>query len=322
MARSPFIESIRTELRTRRYSIQTEKTYLYWVRAFILFNDKKHPELLGNLEIERFLNYLAVTRGVSASTQNQALCALVFMYRHVIKKEIVDLNYAYARRPKNLPVVLSPQEVAQILNNQNSPHRLITSILFGGGLRISEALSLRVKDIDFNNRSIFVFRGKGSKDRYTILPQSLIEPLHVQIERVKEIHQQDLSEGFGFTSLPPSLKRKYQNALKDLAWQYVFPSTTRCVHPYDGYICRHHVHHSAYSKALRFAVKKSQIPKKISAHTFRHSFATELLRSGSDIRTVQELLGHSDIRTTELYTHVLGEKRAGTLSPLDQLTAP
>ena len=200
MARSPFIESIRTELRTRRYSIQTEKTYLYWVRAFILFNDKKHPELLSNPEIERFLNYLAITRGVSASTQNQALCALVFMYRHVIKKEIVDLNYAYARRPKNLPVVLSPQEVGLILTNQKSPHRLITSILFGGGLRISEALSLRVKDIDFHNRSIFVFRGKGSKDRYTLLPQSLIEPLHTQIERVKEIHKQDLDEGFGFTS--------------------------------------------------------------------------------------------------------------------------
>ena len=277
---------------------------------------------MGNPEIERFLNYLANTRGVSGTTQNQALCAIIFLYLHVVKKEITGLSYSFSKRPKSLPTVLSSHEVANILHHLKGNHWLVTSILYGCGLRVNEALSLRVKDIDFANRSIFIFRGKGAKDRYSMLPTKLVEHLRQQITKVEQIHQQDLSEGFGYTALPPSLKRKYKSTLKDFAWQYIFPSTTRCVHPHDGYICRHHLHESAYSKALRVAVKKSGVPKKVTAHTFRHSFATELLRTGSDIRTVQELLGHSDIRTTELYTHVLGEKRAGTSSPLDRLDVP
>lgn len=319
MAKSLFLESVRTELRTRRYSLQTEKTYIYWLRQFILFNDKQHPSKMGNKEIERFLNYLATTRGVSASTQNQALCAIIFVYRHIVQKEITDLRYQFAKRPRSLPTVLTGEEVKQILQCLDSKYWLITSILFGTGLRINEALSLRIKDIDFRSQSIFVFRGKGSKDRYTLLPMALAAPLQQQIHDVKALHAMDISEGYGYTSVPPSLKRKYQHTLKELAWQYLFPSTTRCVHPYDGYICRHHLHPSAYGKVLRAAVRQSGIPKKVSAHTFRHSFATELLKAGSDIRTVQELLGHSDIRTTELYTHVIGNKRAGTTSPLDNL---
>lgn len=319
MKRSPFIESVRNELRVRHYSLQTEKTYLYWIKSFILFNEKQHPEKMNNPEIERFLNYIATSRGVAASTQNQALCAIIFLYRHVIKRDITDLSYTFAKRPRRLPTVLSPEEVNRILNNCSGKYWLIVALLYGCGFRVSEVLSLRVKDIDLNNRSIFIFSGKGAKDRYTLLPNSLIERLREQIDEVRQLHEGDVNEGFGFTSLPPSLHRKYKSTLKDFAWQYIFPSTTRCTHPYDGYICRHHLHPTAVTKQLRLAVVKSGVSKRVTAHTFRHSFATQLLVNGSDIRTVQELLGHTDIRTTEIYTHVVGNKRAGTSSPVDSL---
>lgn len=288
MPRSPFIESVRTELRTRHYSLRTEKTYLYWIRHFILFNDKRHPVDMGNQEIERFLNHLAVNRGVSAATQNQALCAIIFMYRHILHRSIEGLQYGFAKRPRNLPTVLSPAEVATILNHMQGKYRLITSMLYGCGFRIKEVLALRIKDIDFNNQSILVFRGKGAKDRYTMLPESLVAALHEQIECSKQIHQKDLDERYGMTSIAPSLQRKYGRVLKDFSWQYLFPSSTRCTHPYDGYICRHHIHESALTKQLRQAVKASQLTKRVTAHTFRHSFATQLLQSGSDIRTVQK----------------------------------
>jgi integron integrase len=302
--------------------LKTEKTYLYWVRHFIRFHDKRHPEMMGNAEIERFLNYLANTRQVSAATQNQALCALIFMYRYVIKRDIEGLNYSFAKRPKNMPTVLSPREVAAILANLYNKYWLITAMLYGCGFRIHEALALRVKDIDLHQRSIFIFRGKGGKDRYTLLPESLIQSIEQQLQIAERLHQQDLSEGYGMTSVPPALKRKYGNALTDLSWQYLFPSSSRCKHPYDGYICRHHLHSTAYSKKLRQAVCQSGVRKRVTAHTFRHSFATSLLQAGSDIRTVQELLGHSDIRTTEIYTHVVGNRRAGTTSPIDSLVEP
>jgi len=319
MARSKFMEAVRTELRTRHYSIQTEKSYLYWIRSYSLFNDKKHPADMANLEIERFLNHLAVNRRVSAATQNQALCAIIFMYRHVLEKDISDLRYEFSRTPRRLPTVLMPDEVASILQHQCGKYWLITALLYGCGFRLNEALRLRIKDIDLKQRSIFVFRGKGAKDRYTLLPKRLLIPIEQQIQTAKACHERDLQEGFGYTSVPPAIKHKYQSVLKQFAWQYVFPSSTRCEHPYDGYVCRHHVHSSAYSKDLRRAVALSDVPKKVSAHTFRHSFATSLLRAGSDIRTVQELLGHSDLRTTEIYTHVIGDKRAGTRSPIDSL---
>jgi len=316
---SPFIERIRTELRTRHYSLKTEKTYLYWARHFIYFHQKRHPETLGNVEIEEFLNYLATRHKVGAATQNQALCALIFMYRYVIKREIKDLSYNFAKRPKNMPTVLSGQEVAAILANLTGKYWLVAAMLYGCGFRIHEALALRVKDINLHQQSIFIFRGKGGKDRYTLLPKSLTQSLETQIQVVEHLHQQDLAEGYGMTSVPPALKRKYSNSLMDLSWQYLFPSTTRCRHPYDGYICRHHLHSTAFSKKLREAVRKSDVRKRVTAHTFRHSFATNLLQTGSDIRTVQELLGHSDIRTTEIYTHVIGNRRAGTASPVDAL---
>jgi len=317
---SKFLNEIRDVIRTKRYSLRTEKSYIYWVKCFILFNDKRHPEQMGTAEIDRFLTHLAVVRNVSAATQDLALCAVIFMYRFVIKRDIIGLSFSYAKKPKNIPSVLSPPEAGAIISHLSNPYQLIACILYGSGLRLNEALRLRVKDIDFSNNTIFVFRGKGNKDRVSILPCGLIGSISKQIEKSKLVHDKDLAEGYGLTSVPASLVRKYKNAMKDFSWQYLFPSTTKCQHPVDGYVCRHHVHDSAFSKHLRTALLKTNIAKKVSAHTFRHSFATTLLQNGSDIRTVQTLLGHSDIRTTQIYTHVCGSQFAGTISPLDRLT--
>jgi integron integrase len=314
---SAFIESIRVVIRTKQYSLKTEKSYLYWCRYFIRFHKLKHPNSMGNKEIELFLNHLAGERGVSAATQNQALCALVFMYKHVLGTELVDLKYGYAKAPKNLPTVLAAGEVQKILAELKGKYWLVTAILYGCGLRINEALRLRIKDFDFDDKSVFVFRGKGGKDRYTLLPETLIMPIKQQIQCSLSRHNRDLKEGQGMASLPPSLIRKYGTAAKQAGWQFLFQSSVRCVHPIDGYTCRHHVHETAYAKALRKAVRSTDILKRVTAHTFRHSFATRLLQAGNDIRTVQELLGHSDLRTTEIYTHVIGNRRAGTISPID-----
>ncbi|MCF7515328.1 integron integrase [Pseudoalteromonas sp. L23] len=319
MPRSPFLESVRLELRTKRYSIRTEKSYLFWVKSYILFNDKKHPEQMGNQEVERFLNHLAVNKQVSSATQNQALCALIFLYRYVIQREIQGLKYTLTKKEQAIPCVLTHEEAMMIISKLHGKYQLVASLLYGCGLRINEALHLRIKDINFTNSTLFVFRGKGKKDRYTLLPKSLHSQLTTQIEYATMVHQQDIKAGFGFTSLPVSLIKKYKNAAKDLSWQYLFPSTTRCQHPHDGYICRHHIHETAFRKQLRSAVKQCNIPKQVKAHTFRHTFATQLLINGTDIRTVQELLGHTDIRTTERYTHVIGTRFGTTLSPLEQL---
>lgn len=316
---SPFIESIRVVLRTKQYSLKTEKSYLYWVRYFIRFHHLKHPKEMGNQEVEAFLSHLAVARGVSAATQNQALCAIVFMYKHLLDTELKDLKFGYAKKPKNLPTVLNAQEVQNILKCMSGKYWLLTGILYGSGLRVHEALRLRIKDIDFENKSIFIFRGKGGKDRYTLLPQSLAEPIQGQISVAKKCHEKDVREGYGMASLPPALIRKYGNTAQQTSWQFLFPSSVRCTHPIDGYICRHHIHETAYAKYLRRAVVTSGVLKRVTAHTFRHSFATRLLQSGADIRTVQELLGHVDLRTTEIYTHVVGSRRAGTVSPIDQI---
>ncbi|WP_406667797.1 integron integrase [Gallaecimonas sp. GXIMD1310] len=319
MGRSAFMETLRTELRTRQYSIRTEKCYMHWVRCLIRFHGMLHPGKMDNQHIEAFLNHLAANRKVSPATQNLALCAIVFMYRHVLHRELVGLAYGYAKAPRNLPTVLSPQEVNAILSFMRGQTKLLTALLYGSGLRIHEALRLRVKDVNFYDHSLFIFRGKGGKDRYTLLPEGLVTPLKAQIQTALTIHQQDLDEGYGSTSVLPSLHKKYGDSLKDFSWQYVFPSVTRCQHPHDGYICRHHLHPSSYRKQLRKAVLQAQINKRVTAHTFRHSFATRLLQQGTDIRTVQELLGHTDLKTTEIYTHVVGNRRAGTLSPVDAL---
>lgn len=319
MAQSPFLEEIRNIMRTKHYSIQTEKTYLLWIKRFILFNKKRHPKDLGEKELTEFLTHLAVDRHVTSSTQNLALCAIVFMYKHVFERELTLLpDTIRARAPKRVPTVLSHQEVTHIINQMNNKYQLMFSLLYGCGLRKAEMLRLRVKDIDFESKSVFVFRGKGGKDRVTMLPNSLVRSIKDQVERVDAIHQKDLAEGGGETSLPTSLARKYPYAIKELKWQYLFPSTIRCKHPVDGYYCRHHLHWTALTKVLRKAVKNSGIAKHVTAHTFRHSFATQLLLSGADIRTVQELLGHSDLRTTQIYTHVIGQHSSGTSSPMDK----
>ena len=271
MSASPFLESIRHIIRTMHYSIQTEKTYLLWIKNFILFNHKRHPKDMGEEEVSNYLTYLAVDRKVTSSTQNLALCSIVFMYKHVLNRELTLLTSTIrAKAPTRVPTVLSNDEAMTIINELKHPHHLIFSLLYGSGLRKAELLRLRVKDIDFTGNSIYVFRGKGAKDRMTLLPYSLIEPLKEQIARVENIHQKDLAEGLGKTSLPAGLARKYPSAITEFKWQYIFPSTVRCQHPTDGYYCRHHLHWTALSKALINAVKKTNIHKHVTAHTFRH----------------------------------------------------
>lgn len=319
MASSPFLEDIRKLMRTKHYSIQTEKTYLVWIKRFILFNQKRHPKDLGEQEVTAFLTHLAVDRHVTSSTQNIALCAIVFMYKHVFERELTLLpDTVRARAPKRVPTVLSHDEAMNIISQMSEKYRLMFSLLYGCGLRKSELLKLRIKDIDFASKSVFVFRGKGGKDRVTMLPNKLLPPIKDQIEKVRHIHQKDMTEGGGETSLPASLARKYPYAIKEFKWQYLFPSTNRCLHPVDSYYCRHHLHWTSLTKALRKAVKASKVTKHVTAHTFRHSFATQLLLSGADIRTVQELLGHNDLRTTQIYTHVIGQHSSGTISPMDR----
>jgi integron integrase len=319
MSYSPFLESIRQILRTKHYSIQTEKAYLLWIKRFILFNQKRHPKDMGEEEISNYLTHLAVDRQVTSSTQNLALCSIVFMYKHVFERQLTLLpDTIRAKAPKRVPTVLSNQEATEIINELKQPYRLIFSLLYGSGLRKAELLALRVKDIDFSGNSIYVFRGKGAKDRVTLLPHVLIEPLKSQINKVETLHLKDLTEGEGKTSLPSGLSRKYPKAITQLKWQYLFPSTMRCKHPTDGYYCRNHLHWTSLTKALSAAVLKTGIRKHVTAHTFRHSFATQLLLNGADIRTVQELLGHNDLKTTQIYTHVIGKHLSGTLSPIDR----
>lgn len=318
MSKSALLESIRHILRAKHYSIQTEKSYLLWIKRFILFNEKRHPKNMGEEEVSNFLTYLAVNRRVSSSTQNLALCSIVFMYKHIFNRELTLLSDTVkAKPPKRVPTVLSNKEAKLIIKEMKFPYNLMFSLLYGSGMRKSELLRLRIKDIDFNNHSIYIFRGKGRKDRVTLLPKSLIKMIKVQMAKVKSIHDRDLAEGGGETSLPSGLARKYPYAISEFKWQYLFPSSVRCKHPTDGYFCRHHLHWSSLTKVLRISIRNNKINKHVTAHTFRHSFATQLLLNGADIRTVQELLGHSDLKTTQIYTHVIGQHSSGVNSPVD-----
>lgn len=311
------LDKVRITLRTLHYSIKTEEAYLRWIKEFIIFNNRVHPENLNNNHVSTFLSYLAVERQVSSSTQNQALCAIVFLYKKVLEKDFGWLEDAVrANRSVRIPVVFSKDEAMKMISFIHGTPKIITSILYGSGLRLNEALKLRVLDIDFENRTITVRSGKGKKDRTTVLPNSIINDLKDHISNIKEIHYNDLREGYGETILPYSLGKKYPNAAKEFKWQYVFPADKRIKDEISGKYVRFHIHETTIQKAIKQALRKSKIDKKAGSHTFRHSFATQLLSNGYDIRTIQELLGHQSLRTTMIYTHVL-KNISGVRSPLD-----
>lgn len=313
------LEEVRRVLRLKHYSLRTEHAYVGWIRRFVLANGRKHPRDMGGVEVEAFLSHLAVDAKVSASTQSQALSALLFLYRDVLGVDLPWLeDVVRAKRPKRVPTVLSVGEVKALLARMDGRPWLIASLLYGTGMRLMEALRLRIKDVDFGRNEITIRNGKGGKDRRTMLPRSLIEPLQREIERARLLHAQDLSEGFGAVWLPFALARKYPNAARETGWQYVFPSVQRATDPSSGLIRRHHVDDGLLSRALKRAALSAGIVKSISAHTLRHSFATHLLEAGQDIRTIQELLGHKDVATTQIYTHVLNRGGMGVVSPLDR----
>jgi integron integrase len=320
-AASPrLLEQVRARIRFKHYSLRTEQAYTDWIRRFIRHFGKKHPRDMGAKEVEEFLSHLAVAGRVSASTQNQAKSALLFLYKEVLGAELGWLDQvASAKTSKRLPVVLTPSEVMSMLSRLDGSHALVARLLYGTGLRIMEGLRLRVKDVDFERCEILVRDGKGGKDRVTMLPSSISPALHVHLERVREQHRQDLAEGYGEVYLPFALDRKYPNAGREWGWQYVFPSARLSVDPRSGITRRHHVQDQAVQRAIRQAVRDAGINKPATPHTLRHSFATHLLESGYDIRTVQELLGHSDVSTTMIYTHVLNRGGRGVASPLDRL---
>ncbi len=314
------LDIVRGKIRLKHYSIRTEQAYVDWIKRFILHFDKQHPKDLGAAEVEAFLTHLAVAGKVSANTQNQAKSALLFLYKEVLGVELPWLdNVQQAKVPKRLPVVLSQDEVVKILSRLEGTHHLVVSLLYGTGMRILEALRLRVKDIDFARKEILIRDGKGFKDRVTMLPVSLIKPLQTHLAKVKSLHETDLAKGYGAVFLPFALAKKYPYAAHDWAWQYVFPSGKLSVDPRseDAVTRRHHVQDQAIQRAVRQAVLDAGVTKPATPHTFRHSFATHLLEGGYDIRTVQELLGHSDVATTMIYTHVLNKGGRGVGSPLD-----
>jgi len=313
------LDQLTDQIRLKQYSPRTQKTYIHWVREYILFHNKRHPKEMGTPEIKQFITHLTSIKNVSASTQNQALSAVLFLYRHVLKINLdeTDLNLLRPQKGKTVPVVLSKEETKLIISKMTGVYQIIAQIMYGSGLRIMEAMRLRVKDIDFDNKQIIVRDGKGGNDRPTMLPESIIKPLLLHLNQVKIIHEKDLADGYGAIYLPFALERKYPNANKEWIWQYAFPASTRSKDIQTGIIRRHHLHETAVQKAVKEAAKIAKINKRVSPHTFRHSFATHLLQSGYDIRTIQELLGHKDVKTTMIYTHVLQRGGMAVKSPLD-----
>ncbi len=312
------LDQVRYLIRTRHYSIRTEEAYTYWIRHYILFHGKQHPAGLGPDEINAFLSHLAVDRNVTASTQRQAASAILFLYRDVLGKKIdwID-NVEQAKRSLHIPVVFTRIEANDVLQRLEGTRWLMASLLYGCGLRLMECVRLRVKDIDFGYKQIVVRDGKGAKDRVTMLPQPLIDPLRDHLKKVRALHQRDLREGFGRVHLPFALAKKYPNADLEFGWQYVFPAAKRSIDPRSGKQRRHHLSETVLQRAVRQAVRDAGISKPASCHTFRHSFATHLLEAGYDIRTVQELLGHKHVSTTMIYTHVLNRGGKGVRSPLE-----
>jgi integron integrase len=314
------LDRVREAVRTRHYSRRTEKAYVAWTRRFVLFHGKRHPLEMGGPEVAKFLTSLAADRQVAASTQNQALSALLFLYREVLAQDLPWLDdVVRAKRTVRLPVVLTRDEVRAVIRQLRGTHRFIAILLYGAGLRLLEAVRLRVKDVDFAQNQITVRAGKGDKDRATPLPSIVIPELTAHLEAVKRQHERDVQHGAGWVELPWALARKYPNAGRKWAWQWVFPATRMYVARDTGQRRRHHLHESVLQRAVKDAVHRARTPKRATCHTLRHSFATHLLEAGRDIRTVQELLGHRDVSTTQIYTHVLNQGPAGVRSPADQL---
>ena len=314
------LDQLLERLRVRHYSLRTEDAYVDWVRRFILFHGKRHPRDLGAPELQAFLSHLAVDRHVSPSTQNQAKAALLFLYRDVLAVDLPWLSeVVQAKRQARLPVVLTPGEVRILLDQMEGSMGLVAQVLYGTGVRLMEGLRLRVKDVEFERREITVRDGKGGKDRVTVLPDRLVAPLRAHLNRVRALHEQDLAEGFGEVYLPDALAEKSKAAPRTWGWQWVFPSAQRSVDPRSGAVRRHHLQPESVQKAVRLAARAGELVKPVTPHVLRHSFATHLLAAGHDIRTVQELLGHKDVATTMIYTHVLNRGGRGVLSPLDGL---
>jgi len=323
MGKEPrLLDRVRASIRTKQYSIRTEQSYVDWIRRFILFHGKRHPMEMGKAEIEAFLTHLAVNRNVAASTQNQALSALLYLYREVLERDLPWLDdVTRAKKPTRLPVVLTSTEVKRLLDQLSGTKWLMASLLYGSGLRLLECLRLRVHDIDFDMRQIMVRNGKGGKDRVTVLPGPVAGPLRRQIDQVRIFHERDTLDGLDGVYLPFALERKYPNAAKALGWQYLFPAENASRDPRSGKTRRHHLGEKILQRAVKQAVRDAGIHKQASCHSLRHSFATHLLERGQDIRTVQELLGHKDIRTTQIYTHVTQRGASGVMSPLEALSS-
>jgi len=314
------LDKVTSVIRFKHYSRRTEEAYKLWIKRYILYNKKRHPLEMGEKEVTDFLTYLAEKKNISSSTQNQALCAILFLYKDVLKKEIKDFKgITWAKKPKRLPVVLTRKEVKAVLNNLSGKYSIIGNLLYGAGLRLLECLRLRVKDIDFHYNQIIVRDGKGNKDRVTILPQSVKEQLLAHLNDVNKLYQKDLKKGHCSVYLPYSLEKKYPAAKTEWKWQYVFPAEGLSVDQRSGILRRHHILESQVQKAVRRAVIKAEINKAAGCHTFRHSFATHLLESGTDIRTIQDLLGHNSLNTTMIYTHLLNKGPFGIKSPADNL---
>ena len=316
---SELLNRVRSVMRTRHYSLQTEKTYIYWIRKYIFFHNVRHPKEMGAAEVGAFLTHLAVDGNVAANTQNQAMFALLFLYKEIIGVELDRLGGTFqsAKRSERVPVVLTREEVTAVLSHLNGVNWLMANLLYGAGLRLKECLRLRVKDLDFGYRQIIVRDGKGGKDRFTILPEKLVEPLRRHLEAVKRLHDDDLKTGLGAVLMPFAFDGKHSNTAREWKWQFVFPSAKISRDPRTGNTGRHHLSESGLQKAVKIGLNKASVEKHASCHTLRHSFATHLLQNGSDIRTIQDLLGHKELTTTMIYTHVLQNNRLGVRSPVD-----
>jgi len=319
-AQPRLFDRLRDELRVRRYALRTERTYVDWCRRFVIWTGRRHPRDMGEAEVTAFLTYLAVERSVSASTQNQAKAALLFLYKQVLAVELPWLDEVVsARVPRRLPVVLTPTEVRALLDETSGTTGLVASLLYGTGMRLLEGLRLRIKDVDLVRREIIVREGKGNKDRVTVLPENLVLPMRDQMIRARRLHAKDVEAGRGEVYMPDALARKYPASSRSAGWQYVFPSPRRSIDPRTGIERRHHVHEQSIQHDLATAARRAKLVKPVSPHVLRHSFATHLLQGGYDIRTVQELLGHKDVSTTQIYTHVLNRGGRAVRSPLDSL---